>query len=116
MIAPPPQQQMPSTRRTRRLGIVLFVCGLILTGIMGTVLYFTVPLLLRPGVDIGGTRFNGSPEQGRFFLRIMSAVLVFGVTAMVYGVWQMKTGRQNIWMKGFLIGLAALLMLVAMWM
>jgi hypothetical protein len=107
---------LQSRRWSRRFGTALFVCGLVITGIMGTVIYYTAPLLLRPGVSIGGTRFSGSAGQGLFFLGIMGVVATFGVTAMLYGVWQSTTGGRSKRVVFFLIGLAVLLTLIAMGM
>jgi hypothetical protein len=91
----------------RRFGWALAVCGLIVTGLMVPVLYYTVPLLLQPGVDTGGMRFSGSEQQAQLVLGVLGAVFVFGVTALAYGIWQIRTGQRNEKVIFFIVGLAA---------
>ena len=105
---------MQSRRWSRRFGTVLVACGLFITGLMATVIYFTAPTMLRPGVEIEGTRFEGSRAQGVFFLALMGVVLAFGVTAMLYGAWQTKTGRRSRWVVYVLVGVVVLLTLIAL--
>ena len=68
---------------------------------------------MQPGKEIGGTTFTGSREQGLFFLGIMGIAFIFGVTGMVYGAWQARTGGRNMRVVFFLIGLAFVLWLIA---
>ena len=107
---------LQSRRWSRRFGAVLSVCGLFITAVMGTVLYYAAPLMLRPGVRIGSTRFTGTAAQGLLFLGIMGAVLIFGVTALLYGLWQIKSGGRDKRVIFFIVGLAALLGLIVMGM
>lgn len=100
-------------RWSRRYGWVLLLCGLLITGTIGAVLYYTAPLLLRPGVSIGGSRFSGTAAQASVILGILGMVALFGVTATAYGLWQIKTGRRNRKVVYFVVGLAALLYLIA---
>ena len=104
---------LQSRRWSRRFGAALTVCGLILTGLMGTVLYYVLPAMLRPGVDAGGMRFSGTATQALLVLAIMGAVFVFGATALVYGIWQMRTGRRNRKVVYFVVGLASVLFVIA---
>jgi hypothetical protein len=104
---------LQSRRWSRRFGAALTVCGLILMCIMGTVLYYVLPAMLRPGVDVGGTRFSGTPTQSLLVLGIMGAVFIFGATALIYGIWQMRTGRRNRKVVYFVVGLASVLFLIA---
>ena len=106
---------MLSKRWSRRFGWVLFLCGLFLAGLMGTIIYFTAPTMLRPGIDINGTRFSGTAEQGKFFLGIFGVVAAFGVTSMLYGLYQIKTGRRDKRVIYLLVGIFLLWWLVSMW-
>jgi hypothetical protein len=81
-----------SKRWARRFGAVLFMCGLFITGVMGVVLYYSAPLLLRPGVSVDGARFSGTAVQGLLFLGILAVVATAGATVMLFGLWQVKTG------------------------
>jgi len=106
---------LQSKRWSRRFGYALFVCGLIITGLMGTVIFYTAPLMLRPGVEVHGTKFSGTAGQGTLFLGIMGLVATFGTTAMLYGVWQIATGRRDKRAIYFIAGLAIVLWLIAIW-
>ena len=66
--------------------------------------------------SIGGTRFSGTVGEGRFYLGIYGIVATFGVMAMPYGLWQIKTGRRDKRVIYFIVGLAVLLWLIAMGM
>ena len=59
-------------------------------------------------------RFSGTPVQARMVLAIFGAVLAFGLTALGYGLWQMFTGRRSKRVIYFAVGLAVLLMLLAL--
>lgn len=105
---------MQSKRWSRRFGGILFACGLFITGLIGAVIFYTLPLMLQPGASVGGTRFSGTASQTVFVLGIFGIVLVFGVSAMLYGLWQMKTGRRSKKVIYFIIGLASLLLLAGL--
>jgi hypothetical protein len=102
-----------SKRWSRRFGGILFVLGLFISVVMGWTLYATIPMFLHPSATSGGTRFSGTPEQGRLFLGILGAVELFGVTTMCYGLWQVVTGRRSKWVIYFAVGLGILLFLTA---
>lgn len=104
---------MQSRRWSRRFGWGLAVCGLIITGLMVPVLYYTVPLLLQPGVDTGGMRFSGSAQQARLVLGLLGAVFVFGASALAYGIWQIRTGQRSKKVICFIVGLAAAMYFIA---
>lgn len=105
---------LQSRRWSRRFGAALVVCGFVIAAIMAVVLYSTVPTMLRPGVDIGGTRFSGSRAQAMVALGIMAAVFVFGVTTMLYGAWQVRSGARSVRVVAFLLGIVGLLWLVSL--
>lgn len=102
-----------SRRWSRRFGLVLTLCGLFITGLMSTVLYLALPLLMRPGVSVGGNRFDGSPAAALGVTLVLGAVFVFGVTALGYGLWQMATGKRNLKVAKVMLAIAGALALVA---
>jgi hypothetical protein len=103
---------LQSRRWSRRFGFALVICGAIICGLMGYVLFEMGPSLLNPGVSSGGTRFTGTPAKARMILAIFGGVLAFGLTALGYGLWQMFTGRRSKRVIYFAVALAALLMLL----
>ena len=105
---------MRSKRWVRRLGGMLVVCGLIITGIIGVVSYYTMPLMLRPGVGFNGTRFSGTSGQLTFVLGIFALVGTFGLIALIQGLWQVKTGRFDKRPIYAMIAIAGSLLLIAM--
>ena len=105
---------MQSKRWSRRYGWMLFACGLFITCVIGTVIFYTLPLLLRPGNSINGTRFAGSTAQAIFVLCIFGMVLAFGVTTMLYGLYQVKTGFRSKRIIYAIIGLAGILLFIGL--
>ncbi len=104
---------LQSRRWSRRFGLGLVICGAIMCGIMGYVVFDMGPALLNPGAPASRTRFSGTPGKGRMILAIFGAVLAFGLTALGYGLWQMFTGRRSKRVIYFVVALAALLLLLA---
>jgi hypothetical protein len=104
---------MQSRRWSRRFGWGLFVCGLIITCLIGAVIYYTAPKVLRSVAGIGATGFSGTAGQGLFVLGIFGIVATLGVTIMLYGLWQIKTGRRDKRVIYFVVGLFAVLGLIA---
>jgi hypothetical protein len=86
---------MVSKRWARRYGVILILCGLFISVMMSFVLSWTLPALLHPGEEAGGTSFTGSPAMAKFVLLILGTVLVFGLTALGYGIFQVATGRRS---------------------
>ena len=104
---------LQSRRWSRRFGLGLVICGVIICGTMGFLLIQMVPSLLNPGVSSGGMRFTGTPAKARIILAIFGAVIAFGLTSLGYGLWQMLTGRRSKRVIYFTLALAALLVLFA---
>ena len=104
---------LQSRRWSRRFGLVLVICGVIICGLMGFVLLDLGPSLIKPGASSGGTRFTGTPAKARMLLAIFGAVLALGLTALGDGLWQMLTGRRSQRGISVTVGLAVALVLLA---
>lgn len=86
---------LQSRRWSRRYGAGLVLCGLVVTGGTGAVLWHALPLLLQPGVELEGGVFNGGPLAAAGVLLLLALALAFGATALAYGAWQVATGQRD---------------------
>jgi len=105
-----------TTKRVRVLGWVQFAMGLFLVGLMGAITYNVAPMMLQPGVETaGGSRFTGTAGQALVILGLFGLVIIFGLTSMVSGLYQVKTGRRNKMIFVFMLAVFGVLM-VAAWL
>jgi hypothetical protein len=102
---------LQSRRWSRRFGLGLVICGAIVCGLMGFLVWNMGPALLKPGSS--PTQFSGTPGKARMLLVIFGAVLTFGLTALGYGLYQMFTGRRSKRVIYFVVAIAALVLLLA---
>ena len=93
-------------------GLLLLAIGLFLIGLMGTISWSMLPTLLRPGEEVDGASFTGTPEQARMVLGLFGLVLIFGVVAAANGVFMIVTRRQSWAFIAVTLALAALLLFV----
>lgn len=105
---------MQSKRWSRRFGWMLFACGLFITCLIGWVIFYTLQLMLRPGASVSGMRFGGTAGQAVFALSVFGTVLTFGVTTMLHGLWQVRTGRRSKRVIYSIIGLAGVLIFIGL--
>src|SRR5205085_3306147 len=104
--------RMRTARQVRRLGWVQVLLGLIIVGMMGTITAFVAPLMLQAGEPTAtGSRFTGTPEQALMILGFFGILILFGLVAMLNGIWQIKYGRRNKWLLIVVLVLAGLLVL-----
>jgi hypothetical protein len=61
--------------------------------------------------DASGSRFTGTTEQAQLILGLFGLIIVFGLTSIVGGLWQVITGTRNKWILYFGVGLFLLLIL-----
>ena len=99
---------MRQAQGIRRRGWVLIFLGLVLVGMMGTITFLVAPTMLSGGAS-AGARFTGTPEQATLILGLFGIVIVFGLTCIASGLWQIVTGRRNIWIVVLILGLTFLL-------
>jgi predicted nucleic acid-binding Zn ribbon protein len=100
---------MHTRRSARRYGAVLVFIGAFLAIFVGVILWYEMPLLLHPGVEIDGETFTGTPGFGLGVIAGLGGLWLFGVGACAYGIWQIRTGERNLTAVGALVGIASLL-------
>jgi hypothetical protein len=99
---------MPRAQGVRRRGYVLIVLGVVLVFMMGTITFLTAPTMLTRRAP-SGAGFTGTPEQAFLILGLFGIVIVFGITCIGSGLWQIVTGRRSIWIVVIVLGLTFLL-------
>ena len=62
---------------------------------IGAIAWNLAPVMLRPGVAVGGTTFTGTESQGRIFLGLFALVGLFGAFCVANGAFMMATGRRS---------------------
>ena len=87
-----------NARKIRILGTIVLVIGALLAVGMVVLLVNMVPTLLHPGVEIDGTRFTGSLEQGRMVVALLAWIGLLGATFVGIGAHQLRTGRRDAWL------------------
>src|SRR5687768_3154042 len=109
-------RKMHSSRTVRVYGVVMMLCGLVLLGVMGPVTYYTLPELTHPGQELAdGTRFTGSGDEADMILWLFGLVLLFGLVALLTGLWQVATGRRNRWVSIGAVALGLFIFAYAQW-
>ena len=102
---------MPRARGIRIRGGILIFLGLILVGMMGTISIVVAPIMFSDGSG-GGSKFSGTPGQAFLIMGLFGAVIVFGVSCILSGIWQIITGRRSILMVVLIVGLALVLVIL----
>lgn len=93
-------------------GALLFGIGFLLLAIIGTVAWFTVPIMLARGDDVGGTSFTGGPGARLVILAIYALVAAIGLTVMVGGSYMAATGKRSPHLIRIMFGCIALILLL----
>ena len=87
---------MVSRRWSRRYGAILIVLGLVLSVGMAILLDMLWSTLMHPGVQVGNSTFTGSRAMANLVILVLGSVLVFGLTTLGYGIFQVATGRRSL--------------------
>jgi len=82
------------SRTIRLTGIVAMGLGLVVIVMIGSVAYYTVPIMLADGETIAGSRFTGGPHVRLLIFGIYAAVAAIGFTAMLSGAVHVATGKR----------------------
>lgn len=102
-------RRLLSVKQIKRLGWVQLILGLFLVVAMGAITFFLAPLMLERVPRPGGPRFTGSAEAGASVLGLFGLVILFGLTSMAGGLFQITTGRRNKFFLYFMLVLVAVL-------
>jgi hypothetical protein len=95
-------------------GIVMLLCGIILVGMMGWIIWTMSPSMLNPGVVApDGSTFTGTDQEAKSFLGLFAVVMLLGLTAIINGVFFIVKRRQSGAFIAISLGLAAILMILA---
>ena len=107
--------RMRTPTSVRRVGWLLLFLGVFLIVFMGWIALSTAPMMLRPGVEVAdGSRFTGDADQGRMIMGLFGAVIAFGVATAIGGVVQIRTGKRNPKVTVAIVGMFAVLAVVAL--
>ncbi|MBX3560299.1 MAG: hypothetical protein KF780_00645 [Sphingomonas sp.] len=71
------------------------VCGVLLIGLMGTILLALGPALNQTVATGSSENFTGTAEQAQAVLHLFYVVIAFGVLALVNGIYMLVTGSQH---------------------
>jgi len=104
--------RMRDPTRLRVLGVIQMLMGLFLIVLIGVITFNLAPQLLRPAETMNGSTFTGTAQQGMMILGLFGMVIAFGVGATVNGLWQIVTGKRNIWLAIMVFVLAAILFVI----
>ena len=83
----PSNATQAAPKRQAFRGLALVVLGALLFFGVGLLLWMMLPMLMDPGVQYGGSTFNGTAAQGRGIAFLLGAVCAFGALAGAFGVW-----------------------------
>ena len=106
-------QVILSPARVRVLGWVLIWCGALLTvgmAVLSANMAGTIAHSDDPGAT---TRFTGDANDVAVMFAIFGMVFLFGIVALVSGVWQVWHGTQNLKLAGLIMLLGTLLLAAA---
>ena len=79
----------------RPIGWLFLFAGIALVMLIGVITWGWSPTLLRPGVWIDGSRFNGTETHATMIFAFFGFLILFGATAALNGVWLIRTGRNS---------------------
>ena len=93
--------RVQTSGQIRGLGVVQLILGLIIVGMMGTLMVLLAPKMLG-GEEAG---FSGTPAQALLIMLLFGVVMVFGLASCVSGLYHVVVGKRNKW-----IALAAVIL------
>jgi RNA polymerase subunit RPABC4/transcription elongation factor Spt4 len=95
-------------------GIVLLMCGLIMTVMMGVITINLYPELTNPGVRMpDGGSWTGGADSARMVLLLFFALIAFGLVAMANGIYMLVTKQQTKTFMFISLGTVAVVLVIA---
>ena len=95
-------------------GIVLLICGLIMTIMMGVITFNLYPSLTHPGVRMpDSSSWTGGAESARMVLLLFFALIAFGVVAIANGIYMLVTKQQTKTFMFISLGTVAVVLVIA---
>jgi hypothetical protein len=95
---------MKTAKQIRRLGWALVVLGFLIASVTGVVTVYLAPDLMHP-------EHGDSAQEMLFISGLLGVLILCGLSAMINGVSQIKTGRRN---KGPLIFMLVIFMVLVL--
>lgn len=80
-----------SESKTRRIGVLLLIIGVLLSVGMAGLIWWMNQVIANPGPR----RWTGGPEFTTATFRLFYSVLFFGATSSLAGIFQWVTGRRH---------------------
>jgi hypothetical protein len=87
--------RLVSSKKIRVMGVLLIVTGLFLCIMMGGLSIFFAGVILHAG-EKGHHSFTGTPQQPAIIFGFFGVIFAIGLTSLVGGIWQIKTGKRNL--------------------
>ena len=85
-----------SSKRIRVLGVLLIVIGVFLSLMMGALSIFFAGIMLHGGEPGSSGKFNGTPQQAAIIFGFFGVIFAIGLTSLIGGILQIKTGKRNL--------------------
>ncbi len=99
--------------KVRVLGGLLVIIGAGLVAGMAKIMLWIGDISQNGDVDSTGEKWNATPQEQQITFLILGAVMVFGLSSIVTGLWQMISGRRNRKLIWLMIALWIVLLVLA---
>jgi hypothetical protein len=105
-------RRLQNSQQLRVRGIALVVLGLCLSLGMAYLIW-VMAITMRHKVGGPASSFTGTPRDAALIFGILGAVLVFGITSLSTGLWQIAFGRPNRLLSGAVLVLGLVTVVLA---
>lgn len=102
-------------RKFRILGWVMAGAGVFLVVLMGIVTFAVADMVAESGSPGATTRYTGTPEEARAMFILFGVVIAMGLSALVAGIVQIRTGTVNKALSGLVAAMFAACLACAAW-